>query len=321
VLFLKDRNGIPALLRSGTNNNQDRWSEHGLGHLLNPTDPESEDRDWIAQAWLSIVRRALGLPTEALPFAERPAVGRITVSSPAVMRPLAGFNEGKPYASQIKPFNFLLSCHVQKMGHPVGVDPERFHLIAPYETDSRQWLKMRWIDQYTGKEYRIATGDDHGGRKTARVKTYGEVLREYEYHAESKCADADGNTCDKQTIGLLQRRHVRIDLIKYIGKESNALEDVEAGLIHSENGVYTEYIDTHRDEWAMVILPALKKVPLPELVKESGLSRSALFEVLAGRSRPHRANREKLATIARRLVSIDGPLDGTSDRYPRRASV
>jgi len=68
-----------------------------------------------------------------------------------------------------------------------------------------------------------------------------------------------------------------------------------------------------------VIVPALKKVPFSELAKESGLSRSALFDVLAGRSRPHRANREKLAAIARRLVSIDGPLDGASDRYPRRA--
>jgi hypothetical protein len=31
------------------NNDEDRWSEHGLGHLLNPTNPEDEDREWIAQ--------------------------------------------------------------------------------------------------------------------------------------------------------------------------------------------------------------------------------------------------------------------------------
>jgi hypothetical protein len=325
ALFLEDRNGTPALLRSGDNNSQDGWSEHGLGHLLNPTDPESEDREWIAQAWLGIVRRAPGSPTEALPFSDRPAVGRVAVSSPAVMRALAGFNEGKAYAAKMKPFNFLLACHVKQMGHPVGVDPERFHLIAPYQTDSRQWLKMRWIDQYTGNEYRIATGDDSDGRKTARVKTYGEVLREYEYHPESKCADTDGKTCEKQTVGLLQRRHVHFHFIRYIGKESNRLEDVDTGLVHSEKNVYTEYSDERRDEWATVIVPAfkeaLKKVPMQEFVKECGISRSALFEILAGRSRPHRANREKLTAIARRLVSIDGPLDGASDRYPRRASV
>ncbi len=47
------QDGEPALLREGVNNKEDRYSEHGLGHLLNPTDPESDDRSWIAQAWLN----------------------------------------------------------------------------------------------------------------------------------------------------------------------------------------------------------------------------------------------------------------------------
>jgi hypothetical protein len=44
-----------------------------------------------------MVRRALGLPTAKLPFENLPAVGRVSVSSPAVMKSLAKFNEGKPY--------------------------------------------------------------------------------------------------------------------------------------------------------------------------------------------------------------------------------
>src|SRR5713101_1984909 len=59
ALFLRDENGVPVLLRKGVNNNDDRWSQHGLGHLLNPTDPESDHRDWIAQVWLNIICRAL----------------------------------------------------------------------------------------------------------------------------------------------------------------------------------------------------------------------------------------------------------------------
>jgi hypothetical protein len=39
----------------------------------------------------------------------------------------------------VEPFNFIISCHVRKLGHPIGADPERFHLIAPYETDPRKW--------------------------------------------------------------------------------------------------------------------------------------------------------------------------------------
>jgi hypothetical protein len=112
ALFLRDRHGEPTLLVEGVNNKEDRYSEHGLGHLLNPTDPESDDRSWIAHVWLNIVRRSLGLPTKPLGFEKRAAVGRVTVSRPAVMKPLKALNEGKPYAEQIKPFNFINSCHV-----------------------------------------------------------------------------------------------------------------------------------------------------------------------------------------------------------------
>ncbi len=32
-------------------------SEHGLGHFLNPTDPDCDDRDWIKEFWRNIIRR------------------------------------------------------------------------------------------------------------------------------------------------------------------------------------------------------------------------------------------------------------------------
>ena len=95
ALFLCNQDGVPVLLRSGENNPEDRWSEHGLGHLLNPTDPEDEDREWIAKVWLNIVRGAQRLPVEKLGFEESPAIGRITISSPTVMRPLTALNTGK----------------------------------------------------------------------------------------------------------------------------------------------------------------------------------------------------------------------------------
>jgi hypothetical protein len=304
ALFLRDKRGIPVLLRKGANNKEDRWSEHGLGHLLNPTNPESEDRDWIAQVWLGMIRKAPGLPTRNPRWEDQPAVGRISITSPAVMRPLEKLNEGKAYADKIKPFNFLVTCHVKPFGHPPGVNPERFHLIAPYEADSRQWVKKTWIDQYSKRDYKITTTGHHGDRHTARVKTYGEVLHEYEIHPESKYADANGNPCDKQTVGLLQRRHVRIDQIVPIGKESNSLEEVEAGVVHSAENVYTVYPDPRRDEWQTKVLSALRKIPLQLLVKLSGMSRSTLIELRAGRSRPHRKNKELLAAIVRKQGQI-----------------
>jgi hypothetical protein len=87
---------------------------------------------------------------------------------------------------------------------------------------------MDWIDQNSGAAYRITTEGHYGIAGVARVKTYGNVLEEYEWHSESKCADANGSPSEKGTIGLLQRRHVLIRAMKYIGKESNHPENVEA---------------------------------------------------------------------------------------------
>jgi hypothetical protein len=58
ALFERNAEGVPVLLRKDVNNHEDRWSEHGLGHLLNPTDPESEDREWIGQIWQDMILRA-----------------------------------------------------------------------------------------------------------------------------------------------------------------------------------------------------------------------------------------------------------------------
>lgn len=296
-LFELGGDGMPVLLRAGVNNQEDRWSEHGLGHLLNPTDPEREDREWIAQIWMDIISRLEDADEPTLCFGNSPAVGRISISSPAIMRHLAALNEGKKYVDQVKPFNFVTTCHVQPMGHPTGVDPNQFHLIAPYESDPRRWLKKTWIDQYSGNQYKITTEGDYGGRRTARVKTYNDVAREYAYHPESKCADAEGNICGKQTAGLLQRRHVYIACIKYISKESNSLEEVNEGLIHAEQNVYTEYPDLRRDEWQAKILPALKAAPLSKLVERSGMSRRALLDIRAARRRPHAKNQERLTAL------------------------
>jgi hypothetical protein len=248
---------------------------------------------------LNIVRRTLGLPTQKLGFEQLPAVGRLSISSTAMMKPLHSLNKGKKYSDQIKPFNFVMTCHVKPFGFPFRADPERFHLIAPYDMDSRKWLSTRWFVEYSGEEYGITTSRPTGDRYTAWVKTYGEVIEEYEFHAESKCADLLGNECGKDTRGLLQRRRVKIDEIKYIGKESNSLEQVEAGMVHDRQNVYTEYEDPKRSAWATKTLPAIKRTKPAFLINSCRefLSSRALRDIRAGRSTPHRRNREKLETV------------------------
>ena len=251
------------------------------------------------QVWLNIVRRALELRTRPLPFEHRPAVGRVTISSPAVMRPLAALNDGKTYSQQLKPFNFLLTCHVRTFGHPSDADPERFHLIAPYESDPERWTDIEWIDQYSGTPYRITTEGHHGGRGVARVKTYGDVFDEYEWHPESKSAAANGEPAGKQTIGLLHRRHITIDHVMYIGRESNQLEDVDAGLVRASDA-YTEYPDPRRDYWQRAVVPALKQISLKSWQRDTGKSAVILIDARRGRRRPHAKHRALLIMYARR---------------------
>jgi hypothetical protein len=131
-----------------------------------------------------------------------------------------------------------------------------------------------------------------------------DALEEYEIHPESKYADASGKICSKQTVGLLYRRHVSVEGINYIGKESNSLEEVESGLIHDHRNVYTEYPDARRDEWVTKVLPALRDARLVDLVRQfkGQISRRALIELRAGRSRPHRKNQELLASTVNRLA-------------------
>jgi len=102
---------------------------------------------------------------------------------------------------------------------------------------------------------------------------------------------------------LLQRRHITIDLIKCIGKESNSLENVDEGLEHSEKNVYTEYADPKRTEWITKTQPALKKGKLKILVKacHGKLSRRELIDLRAGRRKPHGKNRELLTAILQQI--------------------
>lgn len=80
--------------------------------------------------------------------------------------------------------------------------------------------------------------------------------------------------------------------------------NVEAGLVHDGNEVYTEYPDPSRDEWQTKILPALKKMSLSELVKQSGLSERALQYLRAEKSRPHAKHLRVLKAIAETRLGL-----------------
>lgn len=134
----------------------------------------------------------------------------------------------------------------------------------------------------------------------ARLKTYRDVLEDFLYHPEAKSAGPDGRPCSRQTVGLLRRRVVRSipELTTHVGKESNRLEEVEAGIEHSPDEVWTEYDDPSRNPWKKLVLPVLRQMPIDRLVVATGMHRRSLFAIRAGERLPYSKNRQQLIAAA-----------------------
>ena len=295
TFYTLDKRGDPVVQPWGDEEKR-TWKEHGLGHLLDPTDPRSEDRDWIRQCWQYIVSAA---PDDEEPlFLDRPAIGRTTASTPHMLRPFRNYNRGKGYDEQVKPFNFLLVAHVVSFGLPSdGKTP--MHLVAPFNSDASQWLKLRWTDLRSNSSYRITTTRE-STETTIHVKSFRDVLREYQSHPEAKSSGPDNEPCARSTSGLLRRRSVQAmpfgpGLSAYIGKESNRQEEVEAGLVSQFGDVISAYEDLSRETWLRVWLPRAKRLSRQQITEITGMSRTQMTEMLAGRSVPRRATRVALA--------------------------
>jgi hypothetical protein len=286
-------------------------------------DPDDASRDWIHLLWEGLISEAHDLECAWPDWLDRPALGRITVSSPELLKPFDQLNTGKPYTEQIKPFNFLLSAHVASFGHPVGGDPAHFHLIAPYESDPRKWHKLKWVDRYSGKPYRISISDEEAlyGGNVVRIKTYHDVLTEYRIHPEAKSLGPDGKVCGRQTVGLLQRRPVMRGTLTYVGKESNRLEEVEAGLVHDPEEVYTEYVDLCEDAWRTKVLPILKQMPRRLLAERTGLSERQIRAIRNGHAMPHPHHRAILIHAAESIASTQRTAAGKSTGLMRYRPV
>ncbi len=280
-------------------------SEHGLGRYLNPLDPDEEQpdgapRSWIDDAWRWILN-AHDDPHTPLPdWGDKPALSRITISSPLLRRPFTTWNRRKQWAQQIKPFNFILVATLDPFALPEHASPERFRLIAPYGRDSRNWTRPRWRNMYDpdGPTYGITTDRDDPYASAVLVKSYGQVLREYRLHPEHKFLAPDGHACRYLTRGLLQRRTVHLaGTVHLIGKEANKLDEVQAGL-HSELAdVVTEYPCPNT--------PVLQRLVLPVLARYSGHELAALVGVdprTIHRIRHGQQPRPRLATDLLRIA-------------------
>lgn len=275
-----------------------KFSEHGLGYLLNPRDPDERTTAWIEELWRRIICEGEGREAPAPDWFDRPAVSRLPISSPHYLEPFEQWNEGKEYPLQIKPMNFMLSAYTQPYEVPDGYDATQFHLIAPFEKDPAEWLEMDWIDRYSGDIFQVTTREQTSSREVG-VESYKHVYEKYLHHPESKSLAPDGGTCTPDTTGLLKRRPLEIIWLDVIGKESNELESVESGLIHRADEVQEVYNSPSQDFYDEVVVPWMKTRKASTLAEIAGISERHIRALRNRRASPSVNTRRSLERAIR----------------------
>ena len=299
ALYSLDDAGLPQLRRAGPDDDWqgEKWSEHGLGHLLSPVDLKFKDREWIRELWELEIRRTLNLPADEPDWLDLPALGRVSVTKPHVYRAFRTYNDGKPYADQVKPFNFMLAAHLSQFGLPREADPTAFQLIAPFEDDRSKWGSIRWINRDSPTELYEARTKGPPEPGVPRISAFHDVLSEYRVHPEAKSLAPDGGRSAWHSQGVLRRRPIVADRVIYIGKESNEFEDGGAGLVHDGDGVS---IYGRRDEWEET-RQVLRAIPRQQLIAASGIDRSLMHRYVNGAVTPRADRRDHLGQIAVRF--------------------
>jgi hypothetical protein len=290
-----DPDGVHQLLLE----NEHAASRSGLGHLLDPRDPDADATGWIRELWQNLVNQDTPGPasTPDPEWFTQPTLAKVPVTSPVLHRAMARVNAGKTYAAQVKPFNFLV--YAPGATPPANVDPTRpYRLLAPYMNRTRAWARAPWRNQHDpGK--RVLVSLDPAEPGTATLETFATMAAAYASHPEPKSLGPDGLPCHRGTRGVLSRRHVSPATLVHIGKEANRLEDREAGLLNDRDledfqAVYTTPTPT---SWADT-LQVLHRLDARLLPEQAAVSQRRLRDILKGTATPRPGLRDRLQTIA-----------------------
>jgi hypothetical protein len=151
----------------------------------------------------------------------KPARSRYGATRPAVLGWFKRYNEGRPYAEQVKPFNFLLTFFARRQEDLTTQDSthqwdpklEDMRPVAPYEKDIDKALR-RVFDRSSDRLEAVPE---------KWLRTVADVLRDYHRQPEYKFLGGGWNE-----EGILRRRHIFADTIEDIGKETEGWEEDEA---------------------------------------------------------------------------------------------
>jgi len=158
-------------------------------------------------------------------------------------------NENKPFNKKIKPFNFML----------IGSEKNDVIPCLHFNKDISGIQYKPFIDYKSD-----TTSDKLPLPSDAYWYTLDDILTKYVRHNDNKF--------DYDHEGIAQRKHIINDRIRYIGKESNNLEDNLNGL---DDPDYLEYIKDHEiansedfKQWILTLKP--------KDVKDKGISKKGL---------------------------------------------
>ena len=139
-------------------------------------------------------------------------------------------NANKPFNKKIKPFNFML----------IGSEKNGIIPCLPYDKDITGIQYKPFIDHKSDK-----TSDKLPLPSQAYWHTLDDILTKYVMHNDNKF--------DYDNEGIAHRKHIVVNRIGYIGKESNNLEDNLTGI---EEPDYLEFENPEDfKQWILSLKP------------------------------------------------------------------
>jgi hypothetical protein len=193
-------------------------SGHGLGYLFAPKETEDDEAneetpEWVIEAWDWLLRRDLGLKPSNPKWLAHPAMMRMAMTSPNVMR------TNRP--EWLSPFNFFLLPLLSDIGgYPAGFDKSNFKFIVPFESNRARWKNAWGVNLWDENAYQIKMVPD-GKQRNVVPDSMRIILSQYLRHPEAKSLASDGTACVGNTQGLLRRASIVAAALVPIGKETD----------------------------------------------------------------------------------------------------
>lgn len=297
ALFNIDAQGRPVLRKA---------SAHGLGHLTAPYEAKDAPvsilepqvslheigvERWQYDLWYRIVQAALeGHPQQVdfdgLPGFEKRAVSRYAATTPRLARWFKGYNTGRPYREQVRPFGFLDAFLAKSRGQlGTNATAELPRAVAPFDRDPDVAV-MQCFDRQTGQLVRPQS-----------LKSYRQALAQYHLHPEAKFLGGD-----YADSGILERRHIRAVSVEHIGKEANRWEeqfhlgeDPRAQIVYGQSEREQKRIERQ-------IRESIRQKGVRTVARESRLSVGLVSGILTGKNSISERSTKRLAR-----VRVEGP--------------